>query len=81
MARCGNDGGAGVLDAILVLHQYQFYLPFLHIALFQRGDRRELVFRQDLDIHLGCGAVGAHAGPVLSRPPAGDSAGGGGLKW
>ncbi len=67
----GNDGGTGVLDAILVLHQYQFYLLFLHIALFQRGHRGELVFWQNLDIHLLCGAYEAHAGPVLSRPPAG----------
>ena len=52
VARGGNDGGTGVLDAILVLHQYQFYLFFLHIALFERGHRRELVFWQDLDIHF-----------------------------
>lgn len=52
VARGGNDGGAGVLDTILVLHQYQFYLLFLHITLFQRGHRRELVFWHDLDIHL-----------------------------
>lgn len=47
-----NDGGTGVLDTILVLYQYQFYLLFLHIALFQWGHRRKLVLRHDLDIHL-----------------------------
>lgn len=52
VARGGNDGGTGVLDTILVLHQYQFYLFFLHIARFQRGHRWELVFWQNLDIHL-----------------------------
>lgn len=52
VARSRNDGGAGVLDTILVLHQYQFYFFFLHIALFQRGHRRELVFWHNLDIHL-----------------------------
>lgn len=77
-ARGRNDGGTGVLDAILVLHQYQFYLLFFHIALFERGHRRELVFWQNLDIHLLCGAYEAHADPVLSRPPAG-SGGGDGL--
>lgn len=51
-ARGGDDGGTGVLDAVLVLHQYQFDLLFLHIALFQRGNRGELVLWHNLDIHL-----------------------------
>lgn len=50
--RGGNNGGAGVLDTILVLDQYQFYLFFLHIALFQRCDRWQFVLWQDLDVHL-----------------------------
>ena len=68
----GDDGGAGVLDAILVLHQDQFYLFFLHIALFQRGHRRQLVFWQNLDVHLLCGwghGEESRAGPAPSQPP------------
>lgn len=48
----GDDGGAGVLHPILVFEQYQLHLLLLHIALFERSDRRQLVFWRHLDVHL-----------------------------
>lgn len=47
-----DDGGAGVLDPVLVLHQDQFHLLLLLIALFERRHRGELVLRHNLDVHL-----------------------------
>lgn len=70
-SRGGDDGGTGVLDTILVLHQYQFYFFLLHIALLQRGDRRELVFWQNLDVHLVGGCVQSPRGRAALTAPCG----------
>lgn len=62
MAR--DDGGAGVLDPVLVLDQDQFHLLLLLIALFERRHRGELVLRHNLDVHLVSGARAAPQAPA-----------------
>lgn len=59
-----DDGGAGVLDPVLVLHQDQFHLLLLLIALFERRHRGELVLRHNLDVHLVSGALTAPQAPA-----------------
>lgn len=73
----GHDGRTGILDPILVHHQYQFHFLLLHIAGFQRGHWWQLVVWQDLDVHLFSG-VGVQLADGLVLSPHGGSIRGGG---